>query len=33
MIVQLGNAYVGFGVGAETIKRKAGKYYEKPAQP
>ena len=29
MIVQLGNAYVGFGVGAETIRKKCAKYYEK----
>lgn len=30
MIVQMGNAYVGFGVGAEVIRTKVGRYLEKP---
>lgn len=29
MIVQMGNPYVGIGVGAETIKSKVGKYFER----
>lgn len=31
MIVQLGTPIVGFGVGAETIHDKVGKYFQKPA--
>lgn len=30
MIVQFGSSTVGFGVGAETIKKKVGKYFERP---
>jgi S1-C subfamily serine protease len=33
MVVQLGTPIVGFGVGAETIKDKVGKYFQRPAKP
>lgn len=33
MIVQQGNDKIGLGVGAERMKDKAGRYYEKPKPP
>ena len=33
MIVQVGTPSVGFGVGADILKSKVGKYFDKPAQP
>jgi hypothetical protein len=33
MMVQRGSGTVGMGVGAETIRSKAGRYLEKPKKP
>jgi S1-C subfamily serine protease len=33
MMVQMGTSMVGFGVGAETIRDKVGRYLEKPKVP
>lgn len=33
LIVQRGGGGVGIGIGAETIKSKAGRYFQKPAKP
>ena len=33
MMVQLGTNSVGMGVGAETIRSRVGKYFEKPVKP
>lgn len=33
MIVQLGTGVVGFGVGAERIEDRVGRYFQKPAKP
>jgi S1-C subfamily serine protease len=33
MIVQMGTNSVGMGIGADTIRQKVGKYWEKPIKP